>query len=458
MKKIVIILLLAFFVIALLPIVGNNLVENKLDDRLSTLSSYGFELSKAQTNSSYLSTKKHYEFLLKDSQKFIAYLKKYSDKQAPEYVKAALEGVLVGADVEYSNIPFMKEISIDIYPLRLSKKMVSYVKEEDLDFYSYLEKFLRSKGVLYHINYNIVSEDFDGFLKDIKESHTLKDGTKLTLNLLDATYSGNGELIAPNRLISHVKKINLEVDTQKTDIIFNLDGFSSSANFMSQGTYVNAGDLKSAEIMIDRDGEDILIKANEIKVNLSSNTQGDKAELNARTSLDKLSIKSDKFDVDMKDFTYDIALSELEKDSFEKLRVLISRMKISSTSSLEEEMKSAIVEMLSYGLKLNIAQLALENITLNKTQNLEGFDIELTLIVKEDSDLAKKIDRSPLLVAENIEMTTDIKLSNPLYEKLTKGLPATNMLKSLAKQESDGIRFKIVFLDGQFKVNGKAMQ
>lgn len=248
MKKIIIFIVVAVILAAVLPIIGNKLVENSLDDRLTTLSSYGLEVSKAETDSSYLSTKKHFEFLLRDADKFVAYLNKYSDQQIPPYVNAAFEGVLIGADIEYSNIPLSKAVTINIYPLSLSKNMMSSIKEDDLDFYNYLEKFLHSKGVLYHINYNIVSEDFDGYIQDIQESHTLKDGTKLSLNLLSATFSGNGELIAPNSIISNIQTINMEIDSAKTKVTFSLDGFSSSSSFESRSTYISGGKLKKFKI------------------------------------------------------------------------------------------------------------------------------------------------------------------------------------------------------------------
>ena len=167
MKKFIIFIVVAILLAAALPIIGNKLVENSIEDRLTTLGSYGLEVSKAETTSSYLNTKKHFEFLLRDGDKFIEYLNKYSDQQIPPYVNAAFEGVLIGADVEYSNIPLSRALTVDIYPLSLSKNMMSSIKENDLDFYNYFEKFLHSKGVLYHINYNIVSEDFDGFLVDL---------------------------------------------------------------------------------------------------------------------------------------------------------------------------------------------------------------------------------------------------------------------------------------------------
>lgn len=459
MKKFVIFIAVVVLVLAALPIIGNKLVENSLDDRLTTLSSYGLEVSKAETESSYLSTKKHFEFLLRDAEKFVAYLNKYSDQQIPPYVNAAFEGVLIGADVEYSNFPLSKAVTVDIYPLALSENMMSSVKEDDLNFHNYLEKFLHSKGILYHINYNIISEDFDGFVQDIKERYTLKDGTKMSLNLLNATFSGNGELIAPNTLISNVDTINLDIDNVKTKVTFNLDNFSSSSSFESKSTYISSGDLKNFKLVVSALTENLLFEATDVKVNFSSNTQGDRAELNAKSSLKTMSIQSEKIDVVMKDFAYDIAMNGLDKDSLEELRVKMSRMKTASASSdLQKEIQDSMIQLLSHGLELDIAKLSLENITLNKTENLEGFDIKSKFIVKEDKDLATKIALSPLLVSQNVDMTINIKLSKPLYSKLNSGVPMTSMANSFAKENGNSVLFDITFINGEFRVNDKALR
>lgn len=459
MKKFIIFLVVAVLLVAALPIIGNKLVESTLEDRLTTLNSYGLEVSKAETDSGYLSTKKHFEFLLRDAGKFVAYLNKYSDRQIPPYVNAAFEGVLIGADVEYSNIPLSKAITIDIYPLALSENMMSSIKEDDLNFHNYLEKFLHSKGVLYHINYNIVSEDFDGFVQDIKENYTLKDGTKLSLTLLNAIFHGKGELIAPNSLVSNVDTINLEIDSAKTKVTFNLDDFSSSSSFESRSTYISGGELKNLKLIVSAVDENLLFEATNIKVNVSSNTQGDKAEVNAKSSLNTMSIKSDKIDVVMKDFAYDVAINGIDKDSFEELSVKISRLKrASSSQDLQKEIQDSVIKLLSRGLELNVAKLSLENITLNKRENLEGFDIKSKFKIKEDRDLATKITLSPLLVFQNVDMTVNIKLSKPLYAKLTNGVPMTSMVNSFAKEAGNSILFDLTFINGEFKVNGKALR
>lgn len=458
MKKIVIFIIVAVIVAAALPIIGNKLIENSLDERLTTLNSYGLEVSKEETDSSYLSTKKHFEFLLKDSKKFIAYLNQYSDQQIPPYVNAMFDGVVVGADVEYCNFPLSKDLTVDIYPLTLSQKMMEDIKKEDMDFHDYLEKFLHSKGVLYHINYNIVSEDFDGYIKDIKESYTLKDGTKVSLDLLKATYSGNGELIAPNSMTSNVEKINLAVDNAKTKLTFVLDDFSSSSSFESQSTYITGGDLKNLKLIVNAVDENVSMNANDIKLNFSSNTQGDKAEVNGRSSLKDLSIKSDKIDLVMKDFIYDMAINELDKDSLEELRVVMSQTKASSTTAVQEEIQNAVVKLMSHGLELDIAQFSLNNVTLNQTEDLKGFSVKTKLKIKEDKDLAQKIKISPLLVANNIDMTINVKLSQQLYAKLNNGVPMTGMTNNYAKNDGNNVLFDITFINGEFRINGQALR
>jgi len=458
MKKIAIFILVLVLIAAALPVVGNKLIENTLNDKLSTLGTYGLDVSKAQTDSSYLTTKKHFEFLLKDAQQFVAYLNQYSDKQIPPYVDAMFEGVLIGADVEYSNFPLSKDVVIDIYPLTLSQKMMQDIKADDLDFHNYLEKFLHSKGILYHINYNIVSENFDGYIKDIKESYTLKDGTIISLDLLNATYSGNGELIAPNTLVSNVERINLAVDNVKTKLTFILDGFSSSSTFESQSTYLTSGDLTNLKLSVDAIDENLFFNVNDIKVNFSSNSQGDKAEINSRSSLKDLSIQSDKIDLVMKDFIYDMAISGLDKDSLEELRVITSKSKVSAASVLQKDMQNAVIKLMSHGLELDIAKLSLNNVTLNQTENLEGFSVKSKLQIKEDKDLAQKINLSPLLVANNIDMTINIKLSQQLYAKLTDGMPVTSMASSYAKYDANNVLFDIAFINGAFTVNGKALR
>ena len=62
MKKSLLLIIIVVIVVSLLPFLGNKIVQNELDNNIETLTSYGVEVKKDSEESSYLSTKKHYEF------------------------------------------------------------------------------------------------------------------------------------------------------------------------------------------------------------------------------------------------------------------------------------------------------------------------------------------------------------------------------------------------------------
>ncbi|MEJ2414162.1 MAG: hypothetical protein P8Y22_02660, partial [Sulfurimonas sp.] len=167
MKKLSIIIVLVVGALAALPIIGNQFVSTTMDDRISELKTHGIGVKNSSENSSYLTSSKHYEFILNDGAKFIDFLNQYATNQIPPYVDSVIDGVVVGVDVEYSNIPFFSTASVDIYPMNFSEKMMNSLKRKDIKFYDQLNTFLGSKGMTYHINYHLSSEQFDGYIKDI---------------------------------------------------------------------------------------------------------------------------------------------------------------------------------------------------------------------------------------------------------------------------------------------------
>jgi hypothetical protein len=456
MKKIIFLVIVVG--VALLPIIGNQYVQAHIKERISTLESFGLGVKEHKRESSYLSSKEHYEFLLQDTKSFLGYLSKYSDQQIPQYVDAVLDGVLVGMDVEYSNIPFINAISVDIYPLALSPKMQESIKADDLNFYTQFEKFLESKGVLYHINYNIMSEDFDGFIKDIEEKYTLKDGTELVFTLQKAKYHGNGELIAPQELISSIDSLDMMVTAEGVKLNFNLKQLSSSYSFNSHSTYVSGGKINSLELNLDEKNDNLYLNLKDFQLNISSNDQGKTTELNTKASLQSLVFNSKQVNFQANDLAYDLALSKLDKILLEKLRVMVSQADINPSVTLNDKIAEASIALFSKGMNLKIVQCYVKDITLNKTQKLGGFDVKMNLDVKEDADLAKKMQISPMLVAQNLTMMLNVEMSKIIYANLTANQAMTGAIQQYIKEDGDNFIFDIVFKDGALTLNGKPLQ
>lgn len=458
MKKIIIALCVVIATVAILPLVGNSVTKEILTKRVNLLTSNGLELKNDSTDSTYLRTKKHYEFLLQDAPKFIKHLNQYSDVQLPPYVDAMLGGVLVGVDVEYSNFPFGSDILVDIYPLSLSTNMITQIKKEDANFYKYIENLLQSKGVLYHISYSVADDSFSGSIKNMDENYTFDNATKMIFKLSEATYYGKGPLIAPKSLQSHISEINLEVISLKENIKFSLKNIASSSTFQSSSTYASSATVKTFFMNIKEQAADVAtVEVDDAKFNISSNTQGDKAEFYAKSSFKKLDIKSEELNLLLNHFNYDVALDGVDKIAYEEFRKLTLDAKSNYSPAFEKELEAAVIKILSKGLTLNIADFSVEKLSLENATPIDAFSVMTKLNLKEEADLANKINSSPMSLINNIKLNSTVKLSKDFYALISKQAPMAGMAGSYAKEEGNNLVFDIKLIDGQLSVNDKVI-
>ena len=420
------------------------------------LKSNGIEVKNVREDSRYLSTSMHYEFELRDMDKFIEFTSQYSNLQLPPYASRLLNSTIVGADLEYSNIPLTQALSLDIYPLSLSTEIMNDMKKTDESFYNYIKNFISKKGILYHINYNIVSEDFDGFIKDISENHTLKNSSKLLVNILGTSFSGNGSLIAPELLQTDAQKIMIKVLNAREEMSINLSEFSSRSTFETRTTYNSFVKLKSISLNTkDISAGDSSVNISDLALNISSTTQANKAQLNSKSSCSNINIDSKIFNLNLSNFNYEIDMSDIDKDSLEEFIVLLSKLRTNNSARVFTKIKDTTLNMLSKGIKLDIKDLSLKNIKLNG-DDLKGLSIKSTMILKEDKYLAKKIYYGPLFIAQNLDINFNFKLSKKMFSKIASVTPMAIFTQRYAKSSGDDLIFDFTFIKGEFKVNSKA--
>jgi len=458
MKKIIITLTLIVLVAAALPIIGNTFMQSTIETRVDELKEYGLESQNGQSDVGYLSTRKHFEFLLKDADAFVEYLNKYADGQIPPYVNAMLEGVLIGVDLNYSNIPFSNALELDIYPLSMSPNMAKELQKENLAFYNYLEAFLHSKGILYHINYNIMSENFDGFIKNIDEKYEFDDGVKLLTTLKDTTFEGEGELIAPQRLSTALSTLRLEFLQKSQRIIFDLKGMQTATSYASKNTYLSSVELKDFHFIVSATDNDIELEGEDIKMNVSSNTQGEFAEIDSKSSLSGLEINSKELNLKLKNFNIDLAVDGLDKQSFMESSELISKIDNLNDPRLQTKLEQSLTKLISKGFVFRMADFSVEDIVLDEKQKLTGFKMQSQVKMKGDKDFAQKVKISPLLLLTNIGIDTRVRVSKEIYAKLSQQQPASAAVKEYLKEDGDDYIFDFHFLDGNASLNGKALR
>ena len=368
-----------------------------------------------------------------------------------------LEGVLIGADISYSNLPFAKAFEIEIYLMKLSPRMSEKLKLNDINFYKYTENFLQEKGVLYHIEYNLLNDDFKGYIKDINEEYILKSGTKLILSLEKAKFQGNGEILAPKELSSKVKEFHFDMSQDEKSLNIRLSNFKSTSNFESLNTYITSVDVENTFVSLKGTGNDINMSIEKLRANASSNEQGKSTQLNSKTSIKRLEFSSNLEKFNMEKFNFDIALSGLDKKEYLNFTELLSQNNIMNTAKSNAALQTSVMKFLSKGIVLEIADFSVEEFSQNATETIKGFDIKSNIRLKKDKDLVQKIQVSPLMAIANISVESEIRISKEMYFKLQNNNFIPKRFDGYEKEDGDDYIFSFKFIDTKASVNGMSL-
>lgn len=469
MKKLWILAALALLV-ALLPLIGNRVVKNTIEQRLETLSQNGLEAKLQKEERSYLKTKLHYTITVKDEKRFLSYLQSYSSKDLPPYTKSLLEGVVFAVDIGFSNIPFSEKISIDLYPLKLSDVTMEELQKNNPDFYAFLSKILKKRALLYHIDYDVTSSEFEGHMKDLNEHFTMRDDTNVSLLFSGVAASGKGMLLAPDSLRMQVKHIAISMSNDADALQFDINDLLTTNSFESSTTYITSSKLSSAKIVLHTISkgvqapkkivENIEAGVKNFSLSGSSDTQGKDAEFFAKISADELHFSQNAKSFLFKGFNYDSALSGVEKESFIKLQQLIEKSSQTPNSSpqLEQELEALLVKIFAHGLEFKMADLSLAELSTPDVQNIDGFKIALQADLKSDPTFVQKYQQNPDAFVKNLSVISDMRFSRPFYMLLNRVYPVDLMFANYKKEQGDSILFHIEFKNGVIMINGKVVQ
>lgn len=444
MKKIIIFTAFFIFILALLPILGNKFVKEKLDTKIEILKANGIKIKSSVEKLTYLNSSRYYEFILSDMDKFSSYLSRYSDKQLSRHQSAMLKGTVIGVDLNYSNFPFSEAVALDVYPLSFSDKIMKELEIKDKNFFEYIKTFLIQKGLLYHINYNIATENFGGYIKDIDEQQTMSNASELMVKLTKATFKGEGGLISPSSLQMNIDKIVINMIKPNQNISINLDKLNSTSIFHSKTTYLTSSKIDSLSINVDGIANNSgSLKILDIDMNVVSNIQGEKAEFNLKSSFSKMFIESNKLNFIVSNFNVDLKLFDLDKNSLEELSVLIS--KSGDSTYLNKKIRDSSMKLLSKGLKFDIKDFSIKNIKIDN-DDLNRLKINSKIILKEGQDLMK-----------NLDVDFNLKVSKKIFSKVSSIFPITIFSYSYAKEDMDDLIFEIRFNNNELSVNDKVL-
>ena len=331
------------------------------------------------------------------------------------------------------------------------------MKNSDKVFFNYIKDFLEKKGILYHINYNIVSEDFNGYIKDINESKTLQNSSQLSVNLIDCNFIGNGVIIAPKSLTMKTQSLDVKISKDLEMMHLKLKEFESLSTFESKTTYKTSAKVFNTIVnLVDKTGKKLFLDIDELNLNFASDTQDIKARFDTSSAFKQLLLKSDNEQLKTNNFNYDVVFYDIEKDTLEELNKLLSQSQVKNNFGLILDIKNSFLKLASKGLKIDINNFSLENIEY-KNEAFDGFIIKSKFHIKEDNNLVNKISYSPMLIMQSIAFDFNLKLSEKLFDNIASTTPLAIFAKPYAKKELNFLIFNSSFHKGEFKINGKSL-
>ncbi len=458
MKKTLIIFAIVALLIAIFPIVGNKVIENSIDNQIELLKSYGVEVQTNLDKHGYLHTQKEYLLIVQDADKFAQYLNQFSDKNTQNYTADMLEGIKVGLDLEYSNFPLSDAVSLDIYLLSLPLKMQKFVESYDSDFEHYITKSLQNKTLLVHLDYSIAKSDFKGYVKNIDEKYTLKDTSILSFNLTDVSYSGNGVLGYMESLNLLLGQLSLNIIKDGEEFHLQLHNLLVFSTFESDTTYNYVFKLKKLNYIVKtKEFDDLSLQTHNIYVDFSSNTQGEKASFYSKSSFEHLFVETNSTTINLNGFNYDISLSEADKDSYEKLRILLLQADAAYTDDLGVEIQQSFIELFSKGVDLKIADFSLGSVATKNIQAIDGFGIKAEIVIDEDIAMAQDIVSFTTLISKNITIDSQVKFSKDLFSIINQEFPLTLFAAPYAIEHENKILFDLKFYDEKLRINDKIL-
>ena len=418
----------------MIPIIGNTFVKNTLDTKIKNLQSQGIQVIKSDANTGYLSTSRHYELLL--------------------HTNTITEGIRIGIDMKYSNIPLFNELVLDVYPLALSSDTMKNLKEKDSEFSKYIEAFLFNKGLLCHIEYELISRKFSGYLKDITENHTLQNNAKVIANVKGVTFTGVGDLLTPSSLEVVAKTIDIKFLNEEEMSIFlkNLSALSSIQEKISSLSFLEVDTLAVHLKRLNQDKQSL--EVSKIFINISSNTQGKEAEIHTKFSFDKMQAHLKNLDINASFLNYDLRASHMDNESFEVLRNLVSQARTSNSVKLNAKIKNSFINVLSKGIKVDIVDFSIKTIVLNN-EDIKGFTIASKIDMEEDSSLVAKMMLSPLLILGNIDFDVQSSISQKILHRVIRSSSLLFFIQRYTKRDKEEVKFDVSYRQGNLKVDGK---
>jgi len=409
---------------------SQKLVGDEINAQLTALQAHGFVIQDRKENAD----GEHLVISLADMHKFSKLIPEYEAILLAED-KSALKDFKLGVDWTSSGAG----ISMDIYPVSFPTADIPAEAKEIMD------KYIADKTLMLHLDYNTLTKNFEGNLKDIDEEINNEIGLKLLGLAFDGSLSD--EKIALNYKLNEFK-----LSDDKKSIV-EATGVSSVGTYEGLNYYISNGTTNVDKVFINLPNTTDSLDLSNMSFKVTSDVKNKLLEsrLNMVTKTLDASIRGDKFTLD--NFTFDYGIKNIDMEAFDKLTKLINR---ENPNFQSPEVKGYIADMFKNGMEFDIYKLGVDSI-MHNGQTLKGFSLKTNLKIDNNPDLIQTLQMQPMQALSSVTIDGQIKVSDEIFAEILKN-PKGRMAMMIQAKEENGYKiYDIELKESKLKVNGRQM-
>ncbi|MCH9739846.1 MAG: YdgA family protein [Epsilonproteobacteria bacterium] len=446
MKKIAIglVLLLAVSLIYYLTLGSTQIInemKKHVEHELTVLSDNGFTIEERVINPK----DEHFVIQMKDTDKITNYVQQQNIQASPKNI-GELQDFKLAVNISY--LPTASDaFAMEVYPLNLPKGAYSYIGSDDNGTIEILEKMIKEKVFVTHINVNKLLSGFNGYLKDVNETFT-HDNNITTLTIQDFTFNGalkNQKISSANQELKlfsyHIKDL---LELKLTNLKSHLQ------NPMNSGEQVLNHTLDTVSLTADNDeGFSLIIK----DTNWLSK---DHIKDTLLTNQSKFKISTINLDIEGKQQKYsniqlDASLRNLDLNALERLQ------QFSSKELDDNETIAHMMPILKAFTKSNasfeISEMSIASI-IDNNKSYNGFKLKASSQVNKEFEW-DRLEEDPLMIANVFDAKVNLTLSNEIVHMLAEDPKAMLFMMMIQPIENNGSKtYDVEFVKGSLKING----
>lgn len=413
-------------------------MKAQVNNELAILEQNGFAIQEREIKKS----EEHFIISFDDPQKIVTFFASQGSKIKLEDA-AALKGLKIGVDAKYLHDAY-SALSVDIYPLNLPTSITELdMKEEDKLLIEQLNKMLKEKVLLVHVDFNKLLSSFKGYTKDIHE--TLQGKNEVKLHSEGFTFEGDIDKGKISRVDQKIKHITFEAKGEANGELSELNTHykrTGSTSYDSTSGY----SVKNILLTGINDKSKVLVSIDDMHGDSITLIEKDLAQSSIKASASKIKFEANGEKNLLEGITFHFNIKNIDMPALEKLE--------KADTNNEAEINKLIQELISKGVSMEIPTFEIKKIETNG-KRIDGFALTAHADIDKSLNLAA-IQSNPMVALNAINTKTKITLSPEILSLIARDPRAIMFMMLIQPQEVNGKKvYEVELKNGSLSINGK---